>query len=124
VQSDWRFPHEITDPRVWLTRSGLDDVMAREGTHLSHACFTGDPDGKGGGRHLALFETEGTVDDAMAAFAGVGEQGISPTPPYQTIFVSPPGGEGEAAPDDGLHGGPPQAVAWTMHWELITGLSA
>jgi hypothetical protein len=124
VQSDWRFPNEITDPRVWLTQTGLDDVMAREGTHLSHACFTGDPDGKGGGRHLALFETEGTVDDAAAAFAGVGEPGISPTPPYQTIFVSPPGGAEETAPDDGLYGGPPQAVAWTMHWELITGLTA
>ena len=124
VQSDWRFPNEITDPRVWLTQSGLDDVMAREGTHLSHACFTGDPDGKGGGRHLALFETDGTVDDAIAAFAGVGEPGISPTPRTRRSSCRRRAARTDAAPDDGLHGGPPQAVAWTMHWELITGLSA
>ena len=124
VQSDWRFPNAITDPRVWLAQSGVEEVMARAGHHASHSCFTGDPDGKGGGRHLALFETTGSPDDAVAAFAGAGEQGISPTPPYETIFVTPGGGESSDAPTDPLHGGPPQAVAWCMQWELVSALSA
>ena len=54
--------------------------------------YTSDPGGGGGGYHLALFENAGNAADAVKAWQGIGEAGMSPTPPYRTIFAEP--GEG------------------------------
>jgi hypothetical protein len=103
VQNDWRHPGG--DARAWL------DGIAVPAVHHSMHLITSDPEGKGPGRHLALFESELDVDTVTAAWAGVGSEGSSPTPPYVTIFAAD-GDEPPPAPGADL----PRSDAWVMHW--------
>jgi hypothetical protein len=73
--------------------------------------LTTDPHGeRGGGRHLALFESTTDLDTTVEAWRGVGAAGSSPLPAYTTIF----GVVGEQAADQ-----PPPAPAWVEHWRHI-----
>jgi hypothetical protein len=118
VQSDWRAPDTTPDPRAWLARTGLDRLAKERGPDTAHACFTTDPAGRGPGYHLALFEAAGSPDDAIAAWEGIGAAGMSPTPPFKTMFGASVGGAPEGVAE------PELAPAWTMHWELITAMRA
>jgi hypothetical protein len=114
VQSDWRAPDTYPDPRTWLDDTGLE----RRGAGVPHAYFTTDPEGRGAGYHLALFESTGSTDEAIAAWSGFGAAGMSPTPAFKTMFGDEVGGAPEGVPEPG------PAPTWTMHWELISQMSA
>lgn len=101
VQNDWREPGG--DPDTWFAGLALPAL----GTH-SRQLFTTEAEGRrGAGLHLALFETDLALDDAVAAWAHVGAAGAPPMPAYTTLFgvTAPP------RPDD-----PPVAPTWVAHW--------
>lgn len=101
VQNDWRAPGGEAEP--WLASV---DVPAL-GVH-SLQLFTTEAGGRRGpGMHLALYETDLDLDDAVAAWAHVGEAGVPPMPPYTTLF-------GVTAPTRA--DGPAVAPTWVAHW--------
>jgi hypothetical protein len=119
VQNDWRSPDPTISATDWWKASGLDDAPARGRVQL----YTSDPDGGGAGYHLALFEQATTPAEAVEKWRGIGAAGMSPTPPYRTIFAEPgdPSAHGEAAQaKESNQPGP--APAWVMHWEHVTSL--
>ena len=67
---------------------------------------TSDSAGRGAGYHLCVCATEQSVEGAAA--------GMSPLPPYKTIYGDT---IGEAGPHD-----PPATPVWAMNWEPITSL--
>ena len=106
VQNDWREPGG--DCRSWLASLAIP-VSAPRSLQL----FTTDPAGaRGPGVHLALYESATDLDDTIAAWANVGAAGMSPMPPYTTLFgVTTPPRDDEPGP----------APAWVMHWHhLVT----
>lgn len=106
VQNDWREPGG--DAASWLESLPIPDARPR-----SMQLFTTDPAGeRGGGRHLALFESSTDVDDTIAAWKDVGTAGSSPMPAYTTLF----GVEGVKLDEE-----PPMTSTWVAHWRhLIT----
>jgi len=104
VQNDWRHPGG--DGREWLA-----SIAVPAATPRSMQLLTTDPEGeRGGGRHLALFESATGLDDTVGAWAEAGAAGSSPLPPYTTLF----GVAGEQA-----SGQPEPARAWVSHWRHI-----
>lgn len=109
VQNDWRGAADAPDVATWWRRAGLDErLAAHEG-----ACWllTSDPAGRGAGHHLAVFATDSSLHDASRDWEGIGTPGMSPLPPYRSIFGADTG-SGEPAP-------PPSALAWVMHWAPV-----
>jgi hypothetical protein len=106
VQNDWREP--AGDAREWLASLAIPSASPR-----SMQLLTTDPAGeRGGGRHLALFESATDPEVTAKAWADVGAAGSSPLPAYTTIF----GVQGVQA-----EGQPPPEPAWVMHWRhLVT----
>jgi len=106
VQNDWRHPGG--DAGDWLASITIPAASPR-----SQQLFTTDPHGKGGpGRHLALFESATDLVETVAAWASAGTAGMSPLPPYTTLF-----GVTSETPADA----PPPADVWISHWRhLIT----
>jgi hypothetical protein len=106
VQNDWRVPGG--DAQQWLASLTVPPASRR-----SMQLFTTDPDGaRGAGLHLALFESATSLDETVAMWKGTGEAGMSPVPPYTTIF----GVAGVQAADQ-----PDPASAWVAHWRhLVT----
>jgi hypothetical protein len=120
VQSDWRHPDPGRSAGQWWKSSGLDDAPPAWRASL----YTSDPDGGGGGYHLALFEQSTSANEAIGAWSGIGAPGMSPTPPYRTIFADETAAAGHR---DGSASGEEQAPgpeeAWVMHWEHVASLS-
>ena len=101
VQNDWRHPQG--DAREWLAGVPVPDAAPR-----SLQLLTTDPRGKGGaGRHIALFESATDPDETAAAWADAGAAGMSPLPPYTTLF-----GVTSEAPADA----PEPSGVWVSHW--------
>jgi hypothetical protein len=102
VQNDWRHPGG--EAAAWLASVAVPRASGPRSCQL----FTTDPEGqKGPGMHLALFESSTDLDATVAAWAGAGAAGQSPTPPYTTLF----GVEGAADRD-----APEPAEVWVAHW--------
>jgi hypothetical protein len=118
VQNDWRHPDPANSATDWWKASGLEDAPAHQRAQL----YTSDPDGSGGGYHLALFENSIRAAEAVEAWQGIGEAGTSPTPPYRTIFAEPTEGS-EQSDQSGPAGAPAPAPVWVMHWEHVTSLN-
>lgn len=112
VQSDWR--DAATNPSVdaWWDATGLDRAPAADGRWLA----TSDPAGRGAGFHLAAFASSAPLDEVRGAWAawssaeGAAVAGMSPVPPYTTIFGTPAEPVGEP---------PAHAGAWIQFWEPI-----
>ena len=111
VQNDWRSPDAAPGPLDWWRECALDDAPNVGGNSW---LYSSDPDGRGAGYHLAVFETHDTLEAVRAAWAGRGTPGASPVPPNRTMF-------GEELPGDGGPE-PPPAPAWVMHWEPVARL--
>jgi hypothetical protein len=110
VQNDWRDVAGAPGASTWWEASGLDAVDAP-----ARWLVTSDPAGRGAGYHLAVFahDTDAAETAATAGIAGVGTPGMSPLPPYETIFGATQG-------DDADADAPPPAPAWVMQWEPVT----
>lgn len=106
VQNDWRKPGG--DARSWLSALAIPAANPR-----SVQLFTTDPAGaRGAGIHLALYESATDLAATTTAWAGVGAAGMSPMPPYTTLF-----GVTADTPEDE----PDPQPAWVMHWRhLVT----
>jgi hypothetical protein len=120
VQNDWRRPDPATSATDWWKTAGLDEAPSHGRVQL----YTSDADGGGGGYHLALIEEAVTATEAAGAWRGIGAAGMSPTPPYRTIFAEA-GEEPERADQRGGAGedAPAMASTWVMHWEHVTSLT-
>ena len=106
VQNDWRRPGG--DAKAWLRSLAVPASAPR-----SIQLFTTDPGGaRGPGIHLALYESTTGLGDTVDAWAETGAAGMSPMPPYTTLFgatAPPPADEPDPAP------------GWVMHWRhLVT----
>jgi hypothetical protein len=112
VQNDWRHPDEAPPAERWWHDCGLDDAPNAGGNTW---LYSSDPEVRGAGHHLALFETHDALDVVEAAWRGIGAPGASPVPPYRTLF-----GEETRAADRGPE--PEPARAWVMHWEPVARL--
>ncbi len=122
VQNDWRHPDPGRSAAEWWKQSGLDDTPS----FVRASLYTSDPEGAGGGYHLAIFEVAAPVTAAIGEWASLGAAGMSPTPPYRTIFASG-GGESEpdphaAPPASAGRTAPPPATSWVMGWEHVSSL--
>jgi hypothetical protein len=120
VQNDWRRPDPETRAEEWWKSAGLDEAPIHGRVQL----YTSDAGGGGGGYHLALIEEALTASEASEAWRGIGAAGMSPTPPYRTIFAEA-GEEAESAHQGDRAGedAPAVAPAWVMHWEHVTSLT-
>jgi hypothetical protein len=112
VQNDWRDPAAAAAPLQWWHDRHLDDAPNPGGNSW---LYSSDPEGRGAGYHLALFETHDSLEAVQAAWAGRGTAGASPVPPYRTMF-------GEELPPNDLGIEPDPAPAWVMHWEPVARL--
>lgn len=110
VQSDWREAAGNLPVDAWWAAAGLDHAPAADTVWLA----TSDPAGRGAGFHLAVFASGELVEATRAAWASFAPPGLvagmSPVPPYTTIFGTP-----AATADDA----PPPALAWVQHWSPI-----
>ena len=81
---------------------------------------TSDAAGRGAGYHLAVFAHDYDAAEAAATSgaAGIAAAGMSPLPPYETIFGSTAGDDVDDRP------APEPAPAWAMRWEPITSMRA
>ncbi len=120
VQNDWRHPGTAADAASWygaFAQGAGSQALTRLGGGPRWLA-TSDPAGRGAGHHLAVFPS---VRDAVAvaeSWHGLATPGMSPLPPYQTIFGS------SAGAVDGADPGPGPAPAWVMHWEPVSTLRA
>jgi hypothetical protein len=114
VQNDWRDVTGAPDAAKWWDANGLEVIDAP-----ARWLVTSDPAGRGAGYHLAVFAHDADAGEAATASgsAEVGAPGMSPLPPYETIF-------GAVKPDDNPGDAPPPAPAWVMRWEPITSMRA
>jgi hypothetical protein len=117
VQNDWRHPDPDRTAADWWKASGLEDTPA----FLRARLCTSDPDGGGGGYHLALFDVASPAAEAVAGWAPLGTPGTSPTPPYRTIFVSE--ADSTAAPTAPGPTAPHPADDWVMEWDHVATLT-
>src|SRR3954454_8207622 len=110
VQNDWRDVAGAPDAAAWWDATDLDAVDAPARWPVSS-----DPAGHGAGYHLGVFAHPEPVADLPALAASL-TFGMSPLPPYETIF-------GPTAGDDANDTRAP-AAAWAMRWEPITSMRA
>jgi hypothetical protein len=112
VQNDWREVSEQSDAQSWWDAAGLDAIDA-----CARWLVTSDPAGRGAGYHLAVFAHTEPVADLPALPSGLAA-GMSPLPPYETIFGASAGDE----IDD--RSAPEAAPAWAMRWTPISSMRA
>ena len=112
VQNDWRDVGDAVSAGTWWSANRLDAVASS-----TRWLATSDPAGKGAGYHLALFAHSQPEAELDASSFDVGATGMSPLPPYQTLF-------GDAADGNGGGDEPAPAPAWMMNWEPITSMRA
>ena len=113
VQNDWRDVDGATSAAAWWSASGLDG-RASSARWLA----TSDAGGKGAGYHLGVFAHPEPVGALDPEWSAIGTVGMSPLPPYQTIF----GATADAGSGDDDE--PAPAPVWVMHWEPITSMRA
>ena len=113
VQNDWRDVTDAPDGAAWWDATGLDAIDAP-----ARWLVSSDPAGRGAGYHLAVFAHDADAAEAAATSgsAGLGTPGMSPLPPYETIFGATQGDADDEAP--------PPAPAWVMHWEPVASQRA
>ena len=101
--------------QAWWDATGLDAIDAP-----TRWLVTSDAAGRGAGYHLAVFAHDHDAAEAAATSgaAGIAAAGMSPLPPYETIFGSTAGDDVDDRPT------PEPAPAWLMRWEPITSLRA
>ena len=101
--------------QAWWDATGLDAIDAP-----TRWLVTSDAAGRGAGYHLAVFAHDYDAAEAAATSgaAGIAAAGMSPLPPYETIFGSTAGDDVDDRP------APEPASAWLMRWEPITSLRA
>ena len=112
VQNDWRAVGDAPTAADWWDANALEEIDAP-----ARWLVTSDPAGRGAGYHLAVFAHPEPVTD-LPALPETLTPGSSPLPPYETIFGSTAGAEGDGA------AGPDPAPAWAMRWEPITSMRA
>lgn len=110
VQNDWRDVSSAPSAPAWWDASGLEAVDAP-----ARWLVTSDPAGRGAGYHLAVFAHDLDAAESASQSAGLGEPGMSPLPPYDTIFGSALAADADA---------PSPNPAWVMQWEPIISLRA
>ncbi len=106
LQNDWRDTQSAAPARSWwysLPRDALKGPV--------RWLVTSDADGRGAGHHLAILaspdkQAPGAIPGIFPGIA----TGMSPLPPYQTIFGTTVGSEETSIP---------RARAWLMHWEPV-----
>jgi hypothetical protein len=125
VQNAWRHPEAAPAPGAWfaqVTRAGSSAIESGSPSWLA----TSDPAGRGRGHHLAIFPSRLRADSVAESWRTVASAGMSPLPPYQTIFGGTAGAD--AGVEVGTAGGAadelPVADAWVMHWEPVASLRA
>ncbi|MEZ4333736.1 MAG: hypothetical protein R3F35_18430 [Myxococcota bacterium] len=114
IQNDWRAAASAPAARPWWLGLPHDAIRAP-----IRWLATSDVDGRGPGHHLAVFATAEKAApgaDLLRATPVRIAPGMSPLPPYQTIFGTTVG-EAEAA-------APSVAPAWLMTWEPVTSQRA
>ena len=126
VQNDWRHPEAAPEPGAWfdrVTRAGRSAIEVRAPQWLA----TSDTGGRGRGFHLAVFPSQRRVEAVAESWRTVAAEGMSPLPPYQTIFGDTAGAGADAgdAPDAADAADTvADADAWVMHWEPVASLRA
>jgi hypothetical protein len=115
VQNDWRDVAGAAGAQAWWDATGLDAIDAP-----TRWLVTSDAAGRGAGYHLAVFAHDHDAAEAAATSgaAGIAAAGMSPLPPYETIFGSTAGDDVDDRPTR------EPAPAWLMRWEPITSLRA
>jgi len=109
IQNDWRDPAAAPPARPWwigLPHDALDAPI--------RWLATSDAAGRGAGHHLAVFASpEKTPPGASLSGATPSRvaDGMSPLPPYQTIFGTTVGADEAQSL--------PRANAWRMSWEPV-----
>jgi len=107
IQNDWRDATTAPQARTWWHSLPIDALRAPV-----RWLATSDVAGRGAGYHLAILAAAGKQapgsGDATAKH-GIAS-GMSPLPPYQTIFGTTVGSDESELP---------RAHAWCMHWEPI-----
>lgn len=114
IQNDWRDPGNARPARTWW-RALPHDALAAPIRWLA----TSDAAGRGAGHHLAVFASDSKMAPGtklLGASPARVASGMSPLPPYQTIFGTTVG-EAEAE-------GEPHAPAWLMTWEPVVSQRA
>jgi hypothetical protein len=123
LQNDWRDTKSAAPARSWWHSLPHDALKASV-----RWLVTSDADGRGAGHHLAILASPDKQAPGASLIAGsAGGQaagrpasstrpthgvaaGMSPLPPYQTIFGTTVGTEETSIP---------RAQAWLMHWEPL-----
>jgi hypothetical protein len=114
IQNDWRDPARAPAARSWWLGLPQDEIEAPV-----RWLATSDAAGRGAGHHLAVFATADKTPPGasltMASPARVAS-GMSPLPPYQTIFGTTVGADEARSL--------PHADAWLMTWEPVVSQRA
>lgn len=119
IQNDWRETATAAPARRWWHALPLDELRAPV-----RWLVTSDVDGRGAGHHLAILASDSKTPPAAALVAEAAQAatgragalpyglaaGMSPLPPYKTIFGTTVGHD-----EPGI----PRADAWAMHWEPV-----
>lgn len=123
LQNDWRDTKTAPPARSWWHALPHADLKAPV-----RWLVTSDAAGRGTGHHLAILATPGTKAPGASPIAGASgttggarsgvptgtptgiAAGMSPLPPYQTIFGTTVGSDETAIP---------RSNAWLMHWEPV-----
>ena len=121
LQNDWRDTKSAAPARSWWHSLPLDALKGPV-----RWLVTSDADGRGAGHHLAILASPDKLAPGTSWIAGSAAHGslpgiipgiipgiaagMSPLPPYQTIFGTTVGSEETSIP---------RAHAWLMHWEPI-----
>jgi hypothetical protein len=111
LQNDWRETATAPTARGWWHSLPLDALRAPV-----RWLVTSDVDGRGAGHHLAILASDSAtppgaalLSDASARLRGIAA-GMSPLPPYKTIFGTTVGSDEPNVP---------RAHAWAMHWKPV-----
>jgi hypothetical protein len=111
VQNDWRDVAGAADAEAWWAATGFDAIDAP-----ARWLVTSDAAGRGAGYHLgALAHAEPVTE--LPPLPADANRGMSPLPPYETIF-------GGVAASDEAADVPEPAHAWAMRWEPVTSMRA
>ena len=105
-QNDWRDAKTAPPARTWWHSLPLAELRAPV-----RWLATSDAEGRGPGYHLAILATaERSAGASSTSAPHAIAQGMSPLPPYQTIFGTTVGSD-----ESNL----PRAHAWRMQWEPV-----
>lgn len=114
IQNDWRDAANAPAARPWWIGLPHDAIEAPV-----RWLATSDAEGRGPGHHLAIFATAEKTAPGSALLRATPARvapGMSPLPPYRTIFGTTVG-EADAAST-------PRADAWLMTWEPVVSQRA